>query len=406
MPVFHYRAMDQAGQVVTGSVDTPDKSAAAAKLQAEGYLPIRVDARAAGGLMALLNTEITPRDALTAKDRIALTRTLATLAGAGLALDRALEMARDLGATRRTRAVAGRLLEAVREGAGLADAFDREGSAFPPLYRAIVRAGEAGASLDTTLARLADTLEEGARRQGELRSALIYPSFLIVTAIGSVAVLLAFVVPTFEPLLEEAGVEPPALTQAVVAAGRFVESYWLAALLALVGAGVATRVALAAPGPRAALHRALLAAPGIGGLWRSFETARFARLLGALLENGVALPGALRLVRGALSNAAFAAELGRVIPEVEAGRGLARPLSEGGIAPPMALQLIEVGEESGQLTAMLAKIADMQEEESRRGFDQAIALLTPALTLVMGGLIAVIVSSILFALLSINELAF
>ncbi len=405
MPVFHYRGVARSGEVVAGTLETPDQAAAIQRLQAQGTMPIRVEERAASSLMALLDTEITPRGALSATDRIALTRTLATLTGAGLPLDRALGIAERLGTSAAVRAVAGRLLAAVREGARLADALDREPQAFPALYRSVVRAGEAGAALEVTLARLADTLEEQAKRRGELRSALIYPAFLLVTAIGAVAILLAYVVPTFEPLLEDAGVEPPAITQAVIAVGHVVSAGWPVMLAGLLAAGVVARLALRRPEIRLRWHGRALGLPVIGRLWRKLETARLCRLLGTLLENGVALPASLRLVAQAMDNAAFAEEVRRVTPEVEAGRGMAGPLAKGGLLPPLALQLLQVGEESGQLTPMLLKAAGIFETEAKREFDQALALLTPVLTLVMGVLIAVIISSILFALLSINELA-
>ena len=405
MPLFHYRGVGPNGDVVTGALETADKAAAVAELRAKGVLPIRLDAAAPGSLTALLNTEITPKDALTARDRIAFTRSLATLTDAGLPLDRALETVRDLGERKPARAVAGRLLGAVREGATLADAVDQEKAAFPPLYRAVVRAGEAGASLETTLARLAESQEQAAKRQGELRSALIYPAFLIVTAIGSVAILLGFVIPAFEPLLEEAGVEPPWVTRVVIGTGAFVEAWGLTLLAGMAAALIAFRIALLTPSVRLAWHQTLLGLPVIGRLWRKTETARLARLLSVLLVNGVGLPAALRLARGALGNAVFAAEVERVIPEVEAGRGLAAPLNEGAVAPPLARQLIQVGQESGKLAEMLAKTADIFDDEAKREIEQALALLTPTLTLVMGGLIALIVSSILFALFSINELA-
>ncbi|MGF1447130.1 MAG: type II secretion system F family protein [Pikeienuella sp.] len=405
MPVFHYRAIDQSGEVVTGILDCPDRAAAASRLQASGHLPVRIEAKPERGLMALLNTEITPRDALAARDRMAFTRALATLTGAGLPLDRALEIAAELGERSSVRAVSGRLLDTVREGSSFADALDRESTGFPPLYRAVIRAGEAGAALETTLARLADTLEAQAKQAGELRSALIYPAFLIVTAIGSVALLLGYVVPSFEPLLDAADVDPPPITAVVIAAGRFVETWWAVMLAALVGLLAAGRIALLWPAIRLAWHRALLDVPLLGSVWKKAETARLTRLLASLLENGLALPTALRHAQAALANRAVAAEIARVIPEVEAGRGLSLPLQEGAVLPPLARQLIRVGEESGQLTEMLARTAGIFEEESRRAVAQALSILTPALTLLMGVLIAVIISSILFALFTINELA-
>ncbi|MEO0763735.1 MAG: type II secretion system F family protein, partial [Pseudomonadota bacterium] len=248
-------------------------------------------------------------------------------------------------------------------------------------------------------------LETGAKRRGALVSALIYPAFLVVTSIGAVAILLGFVVPSFKPLMDEAGVDPPAITSAVIAVGGFVESWWAVMIAALAALVLIARLALARPRLRLAWHRTALALPVLGTLWAKFETARLTRLLGTLLQNGVALPAAMKLTRGALSNHAFMAEMDRVIPEVEAGRGVAAPFAEGGLLPALARQLIQVGQESGQLTAMLLKAADIFDEEARRDFDRLLSLVTPLLTLVMGGVVAVIISSILLALLSINDLA-
>jgi general secretion pathway protein F len=404
VPRFRYRGVDRAGTIATGTLDAPDRAAAVARLQAAGTLPIRVEA--GGGLIDLLNVEITPRDALGPRDRVLFTRALATLAGAGLPLDRTLALLGETAGRRSVRAVSGRLLEAVRSGASLSDALDAEASAFPPLYRAVVRAGEAGAALDVALARLADSLEDAARRRGALVSALVYPAFLLASAVGAVAILLGYVVPSFEPLLDEAGVEPPAVTRAVVALGALVRDWWAAIALGLALAFALARLGLVlSPAARLAWHRALLATPLLGGLWRRFETARLARLLGTLMQNGVALAPALALARGALSNRAFAAEMDRVIPQVEAGRGLAQPFAEGEVLPPLARQLLRVGEESGRLVEMLLKTADIYEDEAARALDRLLSLLTPLMTLLMGGVVAVIVSSILLALLSINELA-
>ncbi|MEL6476094.1 MAG: type II secretion system F family protein [Pseudomonadota bacterium] len=404
MPQFHYRAVTQGGESQSGTLESLDEQTAAQALQARGLYPVRI-ARGSGGLMALLNTEITPRDALTAQDRVVFTRQLATLIGASLPLDRALGMIAGLAERKPVRLVAERLLAKVSEGSSFAEALDAEQAVFPRLYRAILRAGEAGAALETTLTRLADMLEETAKRRGEVRSALIYPAFLIVTAIGSVAILLIYVVPTFQPLLDEAGVAPPAITQAVIATGGFFAAYWPWMLGAAVLTALALPLALRLPEVRASLDRLLLTLPLAGRLIRDFESGRFARVLGTLLQNGVALPSGLRLTREVLSNTVFTAEIDRVIPAVEDGRGMAAPLEEGKVLSPLARQLIRVGQESGELTPMLLKTAEILEQDFKRSFDQALSLLTPILTLVMGALIAIIISSILFALFSINELA-
>lgn len=401
---FRYRAIDASGAAVAGELEAEDRSAAVERMRALGRLPVSVEP-AAGGLRALLDTEITPRSPLPGGDRVAFTRALATLASAGLPLDRALEIVRDLGERRSGRAMAGRLLEAVRGGAGLADAMDGEAAAFPPAYRSVVRAGEAGAALGPALSRLADAEEAAAKRRSGLRSALVYPAFLAVSSVGAVAVLLIHVVPTFEPMLADAGVAPPIATRVVLAAGRAASAGW-PLLLAAVGLGaLGVRIALASPRFRLRWSRALLAAPAVGPLRRKLETARLARVLGELLASGVALPAALRHATRAVGDAAFHAELARATPEVEAGRGLAGPLAEGRVLAPLAVQLIRVGEETGRLAPMLLKAADILDDEAKGALDRLTAMLTPTLTLVMGALIALIVSSILFALFSINELA-
>ena len=405
MPVFHYRALTPSGEVETGTLDLPDEASAVAQLQAKGLLPVKIDRTGEGWFLTLMNMEITPKGALSARERLVFTRTLATLLGASLPLDRALRTIESLGTSKPVRQVAGRLLESVSGGRSLADALDGEAKTFPRLYRAIVRAGETGAAIEETLARLADLLEENAKRRGDLRSAMIYPSFLIVTAIGSVSILMAFVVPTFKPLLDDAGVQPPAITEFVIATGDFFAEYGLSVLIGLLIAVFLIASSLRAAPIRLAWHRFALRIPILGRLWREFETATFSRLLGAMLQNGVALPAALRLVREVQGNMAFVHEIDRVIPAVEDGRGLSGVLEEGQVLSPLARQLIGVGQESGRLTEMLVKAAEILEADFKRAFDQLLATLTPVLTLIMGGMVAVIISSILFALFSINELA-
>ncbi|MEM8623281.1 MAG: type II secretion system F family protein [Pseudomonadota bacterium] len=387
---------------MTGTLETSDREAAAGLLRDRGHWPIRVDP--GSRLRAILDTEVTPAGALSGRERIVFARSLATLTGAGLPLDRALALTRDLGESRAVRSVAGRLLTAVVGGAQFAEALNREAAAFPASFRSAVRAGEAGARLTETLARLASAEEAAAKRRAALRAALIYPTFLLVTAIGAVALLLGYVVPSIEPLLQ--GVEPPPLTRAIVAAGHFVNEWWLFVLLLSACGVVAFRLTLSlSSNVTRAWHGILLRVPIIGPLWRKGETARFARILGELLENGVALPAALGLVRDTLGNALFQAEVSRVLTAVEAGEGLARPLAQGGLLPPLARQLLLVGEESGQLKEMLLNAAAILEDETARGIEAALAVLTPTLTLLMGLVIALIVASILFALLSLNELA-
>jgi len=401
---WRFRAVDADGAVVAGELDAADSAAAVAALRAAGRLPLEVSP-APRGLWAALNADVAIGGALRSADRVAFTRGLAALSEASLPLDRALQTLQTLGGGRAVRQVAGRLLAAVRGGDALSAAMEREGAAFPPAYRSIVRAGEAAGALAPALSRLADGEEAQARRRAAVRSALVYPAFLLVAAVAAITVLLTVVAPTFAPMLRDADVAPPLTTRLVMGAGDAVQRWWPLALAVVAAFAIVARLALARPRVRAAWHRALLRAPVIGAVRRKLASARVARALGELLGGGVALLAALRLARDAAEDAALTAEMDRIAPLAEAGAGLAGPLRDGGLLAPLAVQLIAVGEETGRLAPMLLKAADILEEEGRVSLERLTSLLTPLLTLVMGGLIAVIVSSFLFALSSINELA-
>lgn len=406
MSRFRYRALDGQGRIVTGLVEVASARDAVAQLRLRGHLPIRVaPADRWAGFLELLNRDITPRAVLPPRDRVVLTQAIATLIEAGVPLDRCLEMVGELGETPAVRRNALRLLERVTGGASLADAMDAEGPAFPPIYRGVVRAAEASATLGPVLARLVVSEETAAKRRAALRSALIYPVFLCTTAAICVGVLLIFVVPTFEPMLIEAGAALPLSTRIVLASARFVGAAWPLLLVGCLAIALGAQMALARPAIRERWHRTLLRLPLVGPLRRKLGSAALARVLGELLAGGVALPTALRLALGGLDDAAFSAELARATPRIEAGQGLGRAFAEGRVVAPLAVHLMEVGERSGKLAAMLTKSADILDEGAKTTLDRAMTLLTPVVTLVMGGIIALIISSILFALFSLNDLA-
>ncbi len=405
MPQFHYKSVSATGEVTTGAMEAANREAVVAALHGQGHTPLSIGTRRQGGLSQALNKDIITLNKVSEADILSLTRSLATLLNAGVPLDRALAMTADLTPAGKLRDLTRSLLEGVKEGAGLASTLDRHPEAFPAYYRSMVRAGEAGASLDGVLTRLADYMERTRKLLSSVRSALIYPAFLIVAAFGAVGILLAVVVPTFEPMFEDAGAQLPTNTAVVMAMGAFFEGYWWALLLGVGVFYLGFRVLDASPAGRLVWHRLALGTPLFGPVWLKTSVARISRTLGVLLENGVSLPQAMGLARAVAGNAVIAREMERVAGEVERGRGLARPLGEGGLFPALAVQLIQVGEETGHLEPMMEKLADIYEEETRVAFERMLSMLTPILTLAIGLLIAFIMSSILFALFSINELA-
>ncbi len=405
MPLFHYKSVAESGDVVEGQLEASDQAAVIGRLQRLGQVPLKVEAANGGFSLDFLKQDISLRSGARSGEIATLTRQIATLLSAGLPLDRALEILLELAATAQLRRMVGRVLDQVRGGATLADALDKEEGSFPIYYRSMVRAGEAGATLEAVLTRLAEFMERSQALRAHIRSALIYPTILLVMAGASVVVLLTFVVPTFEPMLADAGEAIPLPTRIVILAGHLFSAFWWALLLAILVAVLGVRGLLARSASRLWLHSRLLRVPLAGPVWTKVDVARFARTLSTLLSNGVTLITALALTREVLSNAALAAALLKVEPDVKAGRGLAEPLAESGLFPILAVQLLRVGEESGRLEDMLAKLAEIYDEESRTAIQRALALLVPLLTLGLGVLIAFIISSILLALFSINELA-
>ncbi|MEL6564749.1 MAG: type II secretion system F family protein [Pseudomonadota bacterium] len=403
---FWVSAIDADGKIVSGlrRAASPDEVVGA--LRTEGQRPIEIKPAAQSNrLMALLNTEITASNAMRPRARVAFTQSLAALIDAGVPLDNALSITADLAEEKAHRQLATRLLGRMQEGSGLADAMSDEGHAFPPVYMGIVRAAEASGRLGPALARLAVMEEAVGKRQAALRAAMIYPAFLTFTAVICITVLMIYVVPSFTPMLENAGQQVPPLTRGVIAtaeAMRSVGPALLPLLLLLVGAA---QLALRRPGTRVLWHHALLRLPLIGPLRQKLASAAFARIFGELLAGGVDLRRALRLSRDGMGDFALRAETDAALPRIEAGERPADVFRKSRALAPMTRQMMDVGSRSGKLAEMLIKSADMLDDEVRRRLDALIALFTPVVTLLMGGVIALIVTSILFALFSLNELA-
>ncbi len=267
-------------------------------------------------------------------------------------------------------------------------ALGRRPKSFSRLYVGLVRAGEAGGSLAETLERLADLMERERSLAATVQSALIYPALLTVAAIGAVALLLTQVLPQFVPLFEQNGAALPASTQFLIDAGDAVSRFGLTGLLVLLAAVVAGRMALRDPGVRLAFDAMKLRIPIIGGLSREIMAARLARTLGSLLQNRVSLIPALSIVRDVLGNEAGVRAVDAATTSASGGAGLSRSLGESGLFPVRLVHLLRLGEETAQLGPMALRAAAIHEERVRISTQRMVALLTPAITIAMGAVIA------------------
>jgi general secretion pathway protein F len=405
VPKFHYQAVSAVGEVLAGEMEARDDRAVIERLQQVGHLPVRVEPAGGAAPRGVWLADLFGRNTLRPKTLALFARELATLLEAGLPLERSLAILVGLTDDAATRTLVAGVLDRVRGGATLADAMAAEPGAFPRLFLGMVRAGEAGGSLELVMARLATLLDKSMTLRDNVKSALIYPAILLLMVGATIVVLVTVVLPQFRPLFEEAGDAMPLSALIFLAVGDVLTGYgWLLALLLGV-AVLGARQLLRQPERRLQWDTWLLRLPLFGDLICKYETAIFCRTLSALVANGMALPNALAVARETVANGAMSAAIGVVGQSLKEGGGFAAPLAQAKVFPALAVELAHVGEETGKLDDMLSRAADIYDGEVRRALERMLAMLVPALTIFLGLIVAGVIGSVLSALLSINELA-
>ncbi len=403
MPQYRYKALNAHGELFDGQMEAASEAEVAARLQDQGHMPMEArlaseGAAGASSWLALLRRKPFDGGAL-----VQFTQQLATLLGAGQPLDRALSILLELPEDERTRRVITDIRDIVRGGAPLSTALERQHGLFSRLYINMVRAGEAGGSLHDTLQRLSDYLERSAELKGRVINALIYPAILLAVVGGALLFLLGYVVPQFALMYESLDVALPWFTQWVLTAGLVVREGWLIMIVVPAVIALVVERRLRQPAARLAVDGWLLQRKGIGPLLGKLETARLARTLGTLLRNGVPLLSGLGIARNVLSNRALAADVDAASDEVKNGNGLSASLSRGKRFPRLALQMIQVGEESGALDTMLLKTADTFEQESARAIDRLLSALVPVITLVLASVVGLVIVAVLVPLYDLTN---
>lgn len=402
MPLFEYKAVAPSGETVQGTMEAASLELVILKLQEAGNIPLQAQESGTGGF-SLAGFSL-GRRGMNSREVGEFTQQLSTLLVAGLPLDRSLQVMLDLSENDRVKRTIAEIRDRVREGGSLSDALDEQHGAFNRLFVNMVRAGEVGGTLDSTLSRLTDYLERSRDLKDSVISALIYPVMLLVLAAGSLILLLVYVIPQFAPIFEELGGDLPLITKIVLGVGSVLQNFWwLIALLIAVAVWQFRRM-LADTQKRFAWDSRVLSLRWVGDLVAKMETARLTRTLGTLLTNGVPLLSALSIARNVISNTVLRRDVNGATHEVKTGGSLARALAKGERFPRLALQMISVGEETGRLDTMLMKVADTYDMEVRNTIDRLLSIFTPVVTLLLAVLIGTIVLSILVAILSVNDL--
>jgi general secretion pathway protein F len=397
MALFSYKATTLTGEIVEGVIEATEEKGALDKLKSTGVIPLWVRPPKQA-LMRRFSLRRPKGDLLT------FTSEVSALLGAGLPLDRSLTILSEISEAKEMKEVVQGVLKSIREGSSFSEALEKRPKLFNPLYVSMVRAGEAGGVLDVVLEKLTEFQETSKELKDHVFSAMIYPVILLITGGLSMVLLITFVLPRFSTIFAELGSALPLPTQILIAFSTGLRAYWWILPLAAIIGWALFKSATRSEEGKYKWDRFKLRL--LGDIITKLETARFCRTLGTLLRSGVPLLQALTNSKGVITNRVIAAAIDDVSKGAKEGRGIAVPLSETHVLPSLALSMVKVGEETGQLDTMLLKVATTYERSLREAIKRFVGFFEPVMILFMGLVIGFIVVSMLLAIFSIAELPF
>ena len=421
---FEYKASTFEGKVRQGKIIARDEKSAVAKIHAQGLIPLSVFLPGSGA-----KTSRTPKLSAPAggsdlkkafsrlaafklglgrkvktKDLIMFSEHLSTMLKAGITLNKCMVILADLTENKTFAKIIKDVHNQIREGSSLYQALEKHPAVFPGVFVNMVRAGESGGVLDLVLKRVSEFLTEIQELKDYLVSSMIYPAILGFTAVGSILVMLIVVVPRFAEIFSDMGVELPMATAVMLAAGNFLQAYWWV-LIAFAGlCFFMFRYFISTPGGRDWWDRFKLGIPLVGPILLKVEIARFSKTLGTLLASGVSILAAMNIVKGVVVNSSLKMSLDQVYDDLKQGRMLSGSLERHRVFPSLAVNMLGVGEESGNMPEMLEKVGDMYDKDLKGAIKSFTSLFEPMVILVMGLVIGAMVVSMLLAIFSLNEL--
>lgn len=400
---FEYTVRDRAGKTLSGKLDAPDQRAVAAKLREMGYAPVSITQSRDG---AGLNRELSIPgfgNKVGLKDLAVFSRQFATMINSGLSLVRALNILAEQTDNKRLAEIVAEVRNQIEQGRALSDSL-ADFEEFPKLYVAMVRAGETAGLLDQVLMRIADTLEKDVELRRRVKSALTYPVVVLVLAVILTIVMLIFIVPVFVGMFETLGGELPLPTKVLLAMSAAIRSFWYVLMFVPIIGWQAFKHARKNPKVRFQLDRLKLKLPVFGDLFHKIALARFARNLGTLLKAGVPILTALEITADTVNNGVIGNATNDVKTSVKDGESISRPLLTHDVFPPMVVQMIAVGEETGAMDTMLGKIADFYDDEVTATTESLTAMLEPVMIAVLGGVVGAMVIALYMPMFEIFKL--
>lgn len=404
MPEYLYKATTLTGQTVEGLMEGKDEETIVQGLHQLGYIPIRITSVQEKGATLRLSSILPKRVGV--KDLLLFTQELSTLISSGLPIDRSLGILGTLTENEKLQETVKDVLKKIEGGNSFAEALGNHPKIFSKLYVNMVKAGESGGFLETILSRLGQYLQSTKEIRDYLISVMIYPLILTIVSGISIIILMTFVIPRFGRIFSDMGQAIPLPTQVLLSISHWVQGYWWVGL----GIGVLTyfgfKTYTQQEERKFKWDQFKLRRVAIGDIIKKMEVARFSRTLGTLLQSGVSILPALNLAKEISQNRVISRSIAYVHDRLREGKAISKSLGETEIFPPLAIQMIGVGEETGRLDEMLIKVAETYEENLQSSLKRFVSLLEPVIILFMGAVVGFIVISMLLAIFSINEIPF
>ncbi len=403
MAAFEYQALDTNGKTVKGVTTGDHVKQIRADLRAQGLVPLDVKSVSDSAVdKANKSGSSSRRIKISANDLSILTRQMATLLNSGMTVEETLSAMIKQSEGHKVKSVMSDLRSLVTEGYSLSDAVALYPRSFPEIYRASISAGEQSGTLDEVLERLADYLETRHAVQQKIGNALVYPIFLTIASVSIVVALVAFVVPKVVSVFEDTGQELPMLTNVLISLSEFLQNYGLFLLIFIIVCIIGLGFVFRQPAPKYWLHSQYLKLFGIKRLSKNINAARMARTLSIMVGSGVPLLASMRSSEGVLTNVVLKENLKHAAEEVAQGVSISRALDRSGNFPPLLVQMVASGENSGKLDHMLDKAASATESEMASRISMIVSLFEPAMILIMGVIVLVIVLAILLPIFDLN----
>lgn len=402
MTQFACTVRDSKGQQVSKSIEADNLAQARAKLREQGLFPISIEEKqGSDDILKPLNDFLLRFQKVKLKEMVIFTRQFATMINSGVALLRALNIMVDQASSDVFKNVLGNIRDSVEEGRSLSESMADHPKVFSKLYVSMVSAGEIGGVLDEVLDRLAFFLENNARLIGQLKSAMTYPVVVGVIASVIFVFLLYFVIPIFKEMFDSMGVDLPMFTTMLINMSNVVKDTWYLVIGGVAGSVYGLIAFIKTPFGRSWFDNVMLKAPIFGNIIRKVAVARFTRTLGTLLRSGVPLMTALEITEDTAGNVHIAAGIAKVREAVSEGEGMTKPLEQTNLFPPMVTQMIAIGEESGNIDAMLSKVADFYDEEVEQAVKALTSLLEPIMMVGIGGMVGSIIIGMYLPMFSV-----